>query len=123
MQSPMVPLNVPLSDGRGAGTVVVSMPEHPPDYTVWSIATFFYGNPCCLGLVALIFSMKSRDQKMVGDMIGGKSYGSKARLFNIIALVLFAIFIILFIVIMVKTVSAVSSISNYYSRGRTYGNY
>lgn len=58
MQSATVPLNVPLGDGRGAGMVVVSMPEHPPDYTVWSIASMVYGNPFCLGLIALSFSMK-----------------------------------------------------------------
>ncbi|KAF7701764.1 hypothetical protein HF521_001047 [Silurus meridionalis] len=58
MQSTTVPLNVPLGDGRGAGTVVVSMPEHPPDYVVWSIVSLYYGNPLCLGLMALFFSMK-----------------------------------------------------------------
>lgn len=57
MQSPMVPLNTPQGRGTGPGTVV-SMPEHPPDYAVWSIATFIYGNPFCLGLIALICSMK-----------------------------------------------------------------
>ncbi|MCJ8736215.1 hypothetical protein PDJAM_G00256330 [Pangasius djambal] len=96
MQSTMVPLNALPGDGRGAGTVVVAMPEHPPDYIVWSIASIFYGNPCCLGLIAFYFSIKSRDQKMVGNMNGAKSYGSKARCFNGFAL---ALIIVLFVII------------------------
>ncbi|XP_060758764.1 interferon-induced transmembrane protein 3-like [Neoarius graeffei] len=91
MQSNMAPLNAQPCDGRGAGTVVVSMPEHPPDYAVWSICSFIYGNPCCLGLIALIFSMKSRDQKMVGDMTGAKAYSSTAHLLNGIVLALIII--------------------------------
>ncbi|XP_053497300.1 interferon-induced transmembrane protein 3-like [Ictalurus furcatus] len=101
MQSSMVPLNAPLGDGRGAGTVVVNMPEHPPDYVVWSIASFIYGVPCCLGLIALIFSIKSRDRKMVGDLNGAKAYGSKAFYLNGFTLALTIIISIIIIVVIV----------------------
>ncbi|XP_060758778.1 interferon-induced transmembrane protein 3-like [Neoarius graeffei] len=106
MQNNMVPLNAQPCDGRGAGTVVVSMPEHPPDYAVWSICSFIYGNPCCLGLIALIFSMKSRDRKMVGDMTGAKTYSSKVCLLNGIGLALIIISTIIFIVVSVVLVNA-----------------
>ncbi|XP_027019607.1 interferon-induced transmembrane protein 3-like [Tachysurus fulvidraco] len=99
MQSPMVPLNAPLGDGGGARTVVVSMPEHPPDYAAWSVCSMSYGNPCCLGLIALIFSMKSRDQKMVGNMTTAKNYGSTACCLNGFALGLSIVYVIIIIVI------------------------
>ncbi|XP_017160647.1 interferon-induced transmembrane protein 3-like, partial [Poecilia reticulata] len=39
----------------------------PSDDIIWSLACFMYGNPLCLGLAALIFSVKARDRKVVGD--------------------------------------------------------
>ncbi|KPP66390.1 hypothetical protein Z043_115110 [Scleropages formosus] len=30
------------------------------DHIVWSLCNFFYMNPCCLGLAALIYSIKVR---------------------------------------------------------------
>ncbi|XP_053093239.1 interferon-induced transmembrane protein 1-like [Pangasianodon hypophthalmus] len=101
MQSSSAPVSIPLGDGRRAATVVLSMPDHPPDYVVWSIASLYYGNPCCLGLVALIFSMKSRDRKLMGDMTGAKMYGSNACCANGFALALFIISTIIFIVLVV----------------------
>ncbi|XP_017340211.1 interferon-induced transmembrane protein 3 [Ictalurus punctatus] len=101
MQSSMVPLNAPLDAGRGAGTVVVVMPDHPPDYIVWSMASIIYGNPCCLGLIAFYYSIKSRNRKMVGDMTGAMFYASKAQSFNGWALTFIIITIILLIVLMV----------------------
>lgn len=58
MESHMIPLNAPLEDDRAAGTIVVTMPAHPPDFIVWSVASLFYGNPCCLGMLAFYFSVK-----------------------------------------------------------------
>lgn len=38
---------------------VVNLPDDPPkDYFVWSICNVFYYNMCCLGLAALIYSVK-----------------------------------------------------------------
>ncbi len=37
----------------------VNMPaELPKDHIIWSLLCFVYSNPCCLGLAALIFSIK-----------------------------------------------------------------
>ncbi|KAG7324251.1 hypothetical protein KOW79_012267 [Hemibagrus wyckioides] len=105
----MVPLNAPLGDGRGAGTVVVAIQEHPPDYIVWSVANLFCGNPLCLGLLAFYFSIKSRDRKMVGDIAGATSYGSKACCVNGFALGLIILIFILIIVIVTKLTAAVAS--------------
>ncbi|MCI4382096.1 hypothetical protein PGIGA_G00259690 [Pangasianodon gigas] len=117
MQSTMVPLNAPPGDGRGAGTVVVAMPEHPPDYIVWSIASIVYGNPCCLGLIAFYYSIKSRDRKMVGDMNGARSYGSTAQCFNGFALALIIIPFVIIIVLMVVLNARMTSHTHTYSRG------
>ena len=39
-------------------TTVNVVTEHPRDHVIWSLWCFLNGNPCCLGLAALIFSIK-----------------------------------------------------------------
>ncbi|GCB75535.1 hypothetical protein scyTo_0016435, partial [Scyliorhinus torazame] len=58
------------------------------DHLPWSIFNFFYLNFCCLGFVALVFSIKSRDRKVVGDVEGAQHYASTARALNIAIAVL-----------------------------------
>ncbi|XP_015269412.1 PREDICTED: dispanin subfamily A member 2b-like [Gekko japonicus] len=67
----------------------------PParDHIVWSLCTTLYCNACCLGVMALAFSVKARDRKMVGDHNGASSYGSTSRCLNITALMLSLLFI------------------------------
>ncbi|XP_043981387.1 dispanin subfamily A member 2b-like [Gambusia affinis] len=60
----------------------------PSDGIIWSLVCFVYGNPFCLGLAALIFSIKARDRKVVGDLEGARRHGSTARTLNIVATVL-----------------------------------
>ncbi|KAL6474652.1 hypothetical protein MHYP_G00182130 [Metynnis hypsauchen] len=95
------PENFPLQGPAGHGTVVISMPEHPKDYIVWSLASMYFGNPLCLGLLAFYFSVKSRDRKIMGDLEGAKAYGSTACCFNGWALALIIAFAILLIVLIV----------------------
>uniref|UniRef100_A0A8C5WK37 Interferon-induced transmembrane protein n=1 Tax=Leptobrachium leishanense TaxID=445787 RepID=A0A8C5WK37_9ANUR len=68
-------------------TIVVVQASVAPirDHLVWSIFNAAYFNVCCLGLLALVFSVKSRDRKVVGDIRGSISYGATARNFNIAA--------------------------------------
>ncbi|KAI4825702.1 hypothetical protein KUCAC02_021374 [Chaenocephalus aceratus] len=87
----------------GVSTVVqcisVSVPPEPPsDHIIWSLCCFLYSNPFCLGLAALIYSIKARDRKVVGDMEGARHYGSTARCLNISATVLVSIMILIFII-------------------------
>ncbi|XP_041054228.1 dispanin subfamily A member 2b-like [Carcharodon carcharias] len=70
------------------------------DYLVWSIFNLSYMNFGCLGLVALIFSIKSRDRKIVEDLEGARYFAAKARTFNIAAAVLSAIVFIIFIALL-----------------------
>ncbi|KAI3370610.1 hypothetical protein L3Q82_007173 [Scortum barcoo] len=62
--------------------------DPPKDHIIWSLCCFVYSNLCCLGLAALIFSIKARDRKMAGDLDGARHYGSTARCLNIAATVL-----------------------------------
>ncbi|XP_018533251.1 dispanin subfamily A member 2b [Lates calcarifer] len=89
--------------GPGGPAVVqcttVDMPPEPPrDYIIWSLISFFYSNPCCLGLVAIIYSIKARDRKVVGDMEGARRHANTARGLNIAATVLFCVLVIITIV-------------------------
>ncbi|XP_071349049.1 dispanin subfamily A member 2b-like [Trachinotus anak] len=80
--------------------------EPPPDHIIWSLCCFVYSNPFCLGLAALIYSIKSRDRKVAGDLEGARGYGSTARCLNIVSTILavtsFLIFIIIFIALSVS---------------------
>ncbi|XP_047246148.1 dispanin subfamily A member 2b-like [Girardinichthys multiradiatus] len=62
--------------------------ERPRDHIIWSLCCFVYGNPFCLGLAALIFSIKASDRKVVGDIEGARHYSSTACSLNIAATVL-----------------------------------
>ncbi|XP_022611971.1 dispanin subfamily A member 2b-like [Seriola dumerili] len=91
--------------GQPGGSVAVQytavnvIAEPPKDYIIWSLFSLVYSNPFCLGLVALIYSVKSRDRKVAGDLEGARSYGTSARFLNIVAIVLSATGFLMFIVI------------------------
>uniref|UniRef100_A0A8D0L2P7 Interferon induced transmembrane protein 10 n=1 Tax=Sphenodon punctatus TaxID=8508 RepID=A0A8D0L2P7_SPHPU len=53
------------------------------DYYLWSIFNFVYLNFCCLGFIALAYSLKVRDKKLLNDMNGAVEDAKTARLFNI----------------------------------------
>ncbi|XP_067396530.1 interferon-induced transmembrane protein 5 isoform X2 [Emydura macquarii macquarii] len=59
----------------------------PRDHLIWSIFNIIYMNCCCLGLVALAYSVKARDQKVAGDVEAARRFSSKAKCYNILATV------------------------------------
>ncbi|XP_070283225.1 interferon-induced transmembrane protein 3-like [Myotis yumanensis] len=71
-----------------------------PDHIIWSLFNTIFFNYCCLGFVAFAYSVKSRDRKMVGDVIGAQSHASTAKCLNIWALVL-GIFMTIGLIILV----------------------
>ncbi|NWH79992.1 IFM2 protein, partial [Piaya cayana] len=76
----------PGAERRGPSAVVlVEPPPSPPprDHLAWSLCSALYANVCCLGFLALVFSVKSRDRKLLGDYSGAQSYGSTAKYLNI----------------------------------------
>ncbi|XP_074774193.1 dispanin subfamily A member 2b-like [Athene noctua] len=107
---PALPPYEPLAEGLNMegfpqSTVVsVEAPPLPPprDHLAWSLCTTLYANFCCLGLLALVFSVKSRDRKVLGDYSGALSYGSTAKYLNITALLL-NIFLVILVIALVAS--------------------
>uniref|UniRef100_M3XHR4 Uncharacterized protein n=1 Tax=Latimeria chalumnae TaxID=7897 RepID=M3XHR4_LATCH len=78
----------------------------PRDHLLCSIFNTIYGNFCCLGFLALIFSVKSRDRKLSGDKDGACHYASTAKCLNIVALVLSIVVFIIIIGLVSAKVAA-----------------
>ncbi|MEE6515705.1 hypothetical protein FKM82_024691 [Ascaphus truei] len=81
------PLREELMEFRGVSgeqpqSTVLIMANDPPvrDHIVWSLFNTIFLNFCCLGFFALVFSVKSRDRKLIRDVSGATSYGSTAAL-------------------------------------------
>ncbi|XP_074534145.1 dispanin subfamily A member 2b-like [Halichoeres trimaculatus] len=66
-------------------TTVTIVNDPSKDHIIWSLFNFLYFNPCCVGLAALIYSIKARDRRMVGDLEGAQHHASTAFKFNIVA--------------------------------------
>ncbi|NWH82452.1 IFM5 protein, partial [Piaya cayana] len=60
-------------------------PLLPRDHLVWSIFNTVYMNFCCLGFVALAFSVKARDRRVAGDVEAARRLSSRARCYNALA--------------------------------------
>ncbi|XP_052051921.1 interferon-induced transmembrane protein 3-like [Apodemus sylvaticus] len=78
--------------------VCINSDTIPPDYVAWSTFSTIFLNSCCLGFIAYVYSVKSRDRKMVGDMTGAQTYASTAKQLNIITLVISLVFFVLLLV-------------------------
>ncbi|KAJ0029052.1 hypothetical protein NQD34_004049 [Periophthalmus magnuspinnatus] len=59
--------------------------EMPRDHLIWSLFNFLYCNPFCLGLAALISSVRARDKKVMRDIEGARTHGKTAWNLNIIS--------------------------------------
>ncbi|XP_067293371.1 interferon-induced transmembrane protein 5 [Pseudorasbora parva] len=83
------PLTNCKSGRKAGGSTVVNMSQAgkkpPSDYLVWSLCNTLYVNFCCLGFMALIYSIKARDQKTLGDMRAAQECSDKAKWYNILA--------------------------------------
>ncbi|KAM9223455.1 dispanin subfamily A member 2b-like [Leptosomus discolor] len=107
---PALPPYEPLAEGldmeglpRSTVVAVEPSPAPPPrDHLAWSLCTTLYGNFCCLGFLALVFSVKSRDRKVLGDYSGALSYGSTAKYLNITAL-LANIFLVILVIALIAS--------------------
>ncbi|KAJ7344275.1 hypothetical protein JRQ81_000225 [Phrynocephalus forsythii] len=77
------------------------------DYVVWSLFSTFYMNFCFLGFAALVFSIKSRDCKVIGDPEGASKYGRRAKYLNLAALAMGILFIIIFITVFAVSASLI----------------
>uniref|UniRef100_A0ABK0LJJ6 Uncharacterized protein n=1 Tax=Rattus norvegicus TaxID=10116 RepID=A0ABK0LJJ6_RAT len=99
-------------------TTVINMPREVsvPDPVVWSLFNTFFFNSCCLGFIASAYSAKSRDRKMVDDLIGAQAYTSTATCLDISSL----IFSILVVVLSI-TMSPITSSSPFHKERHILG--
>ncbi|XP_062431873.1 dispanin subfamily A member 2b-like [Rhea pennata] len=114
---PALPPYEPLKEGhdmealsRGVTVVQVAPPEPPlRDHLAWSLCSSLYMNFCCLGFMALVFSIKSRDRKALGDYSGALSYSSTAKCLNIMALLLSSLVFVLVVILLATGTITVAS--------------
>nr|XP_008107138.1 PREDICTED: uncharacterized protein LOC103278592 [Anolis carolinensis] len=92
---------------RYPGAVLLPVHRVPRDYLACSLFTFSYANCCCLGLAALVFSIKSRDSKVIGDAEGAEENGKTARCLNAFALSMLIVFIITFIIVFATSIPSI----------------
>ncbi|XP_053174493.1 interferon-induced transmembrane protein 1-like isoform X2 [Scomber japonicus] len=91
--------------GSAVQYTTVNITNDPPkDHIIWSLCCFVYSNPLCLGLAALIYSIKARDRKVAGDLEGARHYGATARCLNIVSTVLVVTMIVIFIITIIVIV-------------------
>ncbi|XP_042521472.1 interferon-induced transmembrane protein 1-like [Dipodomys spectabilis] len=88
---------------------VIKMPSEvsTPDHVVWSFFNTLFMNTCCLGFIAYIYSVKSRDRKMVGDIVGAQAYASTARILNVCALIINILAALILIITLAVNAAAV----------------
>lgn len=70
-----------------------------PNHIIWTLFNTLFMNPCCLGFEAFTYSVKSRDQNMVGGVTGTQNYVTTTKLSNIWAPVLGLFLTIIFIIL------------------------
>ncbi|MED6275402.1 hypothetical protein CHARACLAT_026256 [Characodon lateralis] len=93
----------------------VNIPLDPQnDHLIWSLFNFVYGNIFCLGLMALIFSVKARDRKVFGDLAGARHHASSARILNIMATVLTSLSVFITITVLIIVYQLASHYSRYH---------
>ncbi|NXL84073.1 IFM5 protein, partial [Alectura lathami] len=76
---------LPMTSHKRDASPAALTPVPPRDHLVWSIFNTVYMNFCCLGFVALAFSVKARDRKVAGDVEAARRFSSKARCYNVLA--------------------------------------
>ncbi|XP_025937843.1 interferon-induced transmembrane protein 5-like [Apteryx rowi] len=77
----------------------------PRDFILWSLFNALLGQGFsylgCLCFPALIFSIKARDRKVLGDLEAARRYGARAKALNIISSLLLAGAMVAIIIIVV----------------------
>ncbi|XP_035167642.1 interferon-induced transmembrane protein 5-like [Oxyura jamaicensis] len=83
--------------------------EQPRDFFLWSLFNVLMGYGLaylgCLCFPALIFSIKARDCKMLGDMEGARRHSTRAKVLNIICSLLMVVTVVVAIVAIVAVIT------------------
>ncbi|CAM9481274.1 unnamed protein product [Bubo scandiacus] len=82
---------------------------NPQDFVLWSFFNTVFFNAFCLGFIALIFSVKARDCKVLGDLEGARRHGARAKVLNIICSILMILTVVTLIVIIIIVFMSVTT--------------
>ncbi|KAM9266714.1 dispanin subfamily A member 2b-like [Cariama cristata] len=102
-------VSIPLQPPERGAAPAAGPDGQPRDYVVWSLFNVLVGYALaylgCLCFPALVFSIKARDCKVLGDLEGARRYGARARVLNIICslLMVAAVGVIIAAVIVIAT--------------------
>ncbi|KQK74177.1 dispanin subfamily A member 2b-like protein [Amazona aestiva] len=92
MKPRQVEVSIPLQPPGAGATPAGGRVEPPRDYVLWSLFNVLLGFGLtffgCFCFPALIYSIKARDCKVLGDMEGARQHGTRAKVLNIICSVL-----------------------------------
>ncbi|XP_078537406.1 dispanin subfamily A member 2b-like [Lissotriton helveticus] len=106
VNAPPAVVYVPPSSHQMQGSSAYLVPSQR-DYVLWSFFNAMFCNVCCLGFVALVYSIKARDRKVLNDVGGASAYGRTAKQYNIAVSILIGICLaITLISVIVTSVSA-----------------
>ncbi|XP_033909254.1 interferon-induced transmembrane protein 5-like [Acipenser ruthenus] len=106
--------SIPLNPPSSTVINVKSTPPPPKDHLLWSICNTLYMNFCCLGFLALIYSVKTRDQNVLGNVKAAHLYSHKAKWYNILASGWNVIIPLLIIVLIVTGIVHLSNVEGSY---------
>uniref|UniRef100_A0A8C4R6R1 Uncharacterized protein n=1 Tax=Eptatretus burgeri TaxID=7764 RepID=A0A8C4R6R1_EPTBU len=68
------------------------------DYFAWSLFNFLFLNAFCLGYVATVYSIRSRDRHQMNDMIGAAKHARTSKKLNIATTVITISILIILII-------------------------
>uniref|UniRef100_A0A8C4QB49 Interferon-induced transmembrane protein n=1 Tax=Eptatretus burgeri TaxID=7764 RepID=A0A8C4QB49_EPTBU len=91
------------------------------DFLAWSLFNFAFLNGCCLGYVATVFSIRSRDSRQMNDQMGAAKHASTAKALNIAATVFGIIMLIVVIILWVRIIANLQAVIQ--SSRTTHGGY
>ncbi|XP_017693706.1 PREDICTED: dispanin subfamily A member 2b-like [Lepidothrix coronata] len=106
METRQADVSIPLqSSGWGSAAPGPRADPPPRDYVLWSLLNVVLwcavAGLGCLGFPPLVYSIKARDCKLLGDLEGARRHGSRARVANIICSVLVTLVLVVFIIIII----------------------
>lgn len=90
VSAPPTVVFVPQPSNQNQGSSAYLLPSQR-DYVLWSFFNAMFCNVCCLGFVALVYSIKARDRKVLNDIGGAAVYGRTAKQYNIAVSILIGI--------------------------------
>ncbi|KAM9278477.1 LOW QUALITY PROTEIN: interferon-induced transmembrane protein 5-like [Morus bassanus] len=107
MKPPQGEVSIPLQPPERGATPAAGPDEQPRDYVVWSLFNVLLGYGLaylgCFCFPALVYSIKARDCKVLGDLEGALN-GARAKVWNVICSVLMGLTLLIVVIIIMATI-------------------